>query len=232
MEKTTMNGSGKSDSSVVPKKLANKADGAPSVAESVEERELAKGNSGKQTRTRTQRRTRLQQELERVRQVARRDAGARFTALWHHVYDIDRLLEAYSSIKRSSAPGIDNETWDHYGENLEENLKDLAQRLKRGSYRAKPVRRVFIPKADGRRRPIGIPVLEDKIVQRATAEVLSAVYEVDFLGFSYGFRPGRSQHNALDAVTVGIESKPVNWVLDADIRGFFDTPNSASTGGW
>lgn len=218
-----MNARGKSDSPIVPKKPTNKAGGAPPVAEPVEERGLAKGNLRKQTKPRTQRRTFLQHELSRVRQAARRDAGARFTALWHHVYNVERLREAYDSIKRRSAPGIDGETWDHYGENLEKNLKDLSQRLKRGGYRAKPVRRVYIPKADGRQRPIGIPVLEDKIVQRATVEVLSAIYEVDFMGFSYGFRPRRSQHNALDAVTVGIETRAVSWVLDADIRGFLDS---------
>jgi group II intron reverse transcriptase/maturase len=145
------------------------------------------------------------------------------TALWHHVYNVERLRQAYERVKRQSAPGIDGETWGHYGENLEENLVDLSQRLQTGGYRAKPVRRVYIPKADGRKRPIGIPVLEDKIVQRATVEVLNAIYEVDFLGFSYGFRRGRSQHNALDAITVGIEKRKVSWVLDADIRGFFDT---------
>jgi RNA-directed DNA polymerase len=218
-----MNAGGKSDSPIVPKRPANKVDGAPSAAESAEGRGLAKGNAGKQPRTRTQRRTILQQELSRVRQAARSDAGARFTALWHHVYNVERLRDAYDSLKPKSAPGIDGETWQHYGENLEENLKDLSQRLQRGSYRAKPVRRVYLPKADGRKRPIGIPVLEDKIVQRATVEVLNAIYEEDFLGFSYGYRPGRSQHNALDAVTVALESKPVNWVYDADIRGFFDT---------
>ena len=217
-----MNAGGKSDSPIVPEKPANKVDGAPSAAESGEGRGLAKGNAGKQPRTRTQRRHILQQELARVRQAARRDAGARFTALWHHVYEVERLREAYDSLKPKSAPGIDGETWHHYGQNLEENLEELSQRLRRGAYRAKPVRRVYLPKADGRTRPIGIPVLEDKIVQRATVEVLNAIYEVDFLGFSYGYRPGRSQHNALDAVTVALENKPVNWVLDADIRGFLD----------
>ena len=223
-----MNAGGKSDSPIVPKKPANNADGAPSAAETVEERGLAKGNSGGQTRPRTQRRTSLQHELSRVRQAARSDAGARFTALWHHVYKVERLREAYDGLKRHSAPGIDGETWQHYGENLEANLADLSARLQRGAYRAKPVRRVYIPKADGRERPLGIPVLEDKIVQRATAEVLSAIYEEDFLGFSYGFRPGRSQHNALDAVTVALETRPVNWVLDADIRGFLDVASRCS----
>jgi len=218
-----MNARGKSDSSIVPRKPANKADGAPSAAESVEGRGLAKGNQVERTRTRTQSRTILQPELDRVRQVARSDAGARFTALWHHVYKVEQLREAYYGVKRQGAPGIDGETWEQYGNNLEANIKDLSQRLRSGGYRAKPVRRVYIPKADGRLRPIGIPVLEDKIVQRATVEVLNAVYEIDFMGFSYGFRPGRSQHDALDAVSVGLESRKVNWVLDADIRGFFDT---------
>ncbi len=143
-------------------------------------------------------------------------------ALWHHVYNVNRLREAYYGLKRSSAPGIDAMAWRDYGKDLEANLRDLSDRLKRGGYRAKPVRRVYIPKGDGRQRPIGIPVLEDKIVQRAVVEVLNAIYEVDFLGFSYGFRPGRSQHNALDALTVAIRSRKINWVLDADIRGFFD----------
>ena len=218
-----MNARRKSDNPIVPKKSANKGDGAPCPAEPVEERGLAKGNSAQQIRTRTQRRAVLQHELARVRQAASKDREMRFTALWHHVYNIERLREAYLSLKRTGAPGVDGERWDHYGENLEENLKDLSERLKRGSYRAKPVRRAYIPKADGRMRPLGVPTLEDKVVQRATSEVLNAVYEEDFLGFSYGFRPGRSQHNALDAVTVGIETRKVSWVLDADIRGFFDT---------
>jgi group II intron reverse transcriptase/maturase len=129
---------------------------------------------------------------------------------------------AYFGLKRNAAPGVDGETWQHYGENLEGNLRELAGRLKRGAYRAKPVRRVYIPKSDGRQRPLGVTTLEDKIVQRAVVEVLNAIYETDFLGFSYGFRPGRNPHNALDALYVGIMRKKVNWVLDADIRGFFD----------
>jgi group II intron reverse transcriptase/maturase len=146
----------------------------------------------------------------------------RFTALLHHVYNPDTLREAYFRLKRDAAPGVDGQTWRAYGEALEDNLRDLSERLQRGAYRAKPVRRVYIPKADGRQRPLGVPVLEDKIVQRATVEVLNAIYETDFLGFSYGFRPGRSQHNALDALYTGLLTKKVNWVLDADIRGFFD----------
>jgi group II intron reverse transcriptase/maturase len=161
--------------------------------------------------------------LERVRQVAREDKKRRFTALLHHVYDIERLRFAYLAIKRDAAAGVDGETWEHYQESLEGNLQDLSGRLKRGAYRASPVRRVFIPKGDGGQRPLGVPVLEDKIVQRAVAEVLNAIYEEDFLGFSYGFRPKRSPHQALDALTVGITTKKVNWVLDADLRSFFDT---------
>ncbi|MFQ5927784.1 MAG: group II intron reverse transcriptase/maturase [Terriglobia bacterium] len=145
-----------------------------------------------------------------------------FTTLWHHGYNVDRLREAYLSLKRKAAPGVDRVTWKGYGQNLEQNLQDLSDRLKRGAYRAKPVKRSYIPKEDGRQRPLGVTVLEDKIVQRATAEVLNAVYEIDFLGFSYGFRPGRSQHMALDALAVGIQRRKVNWVLDADIRGFYD----------
>jgi RNA-directed DNA polymerase len=146
----------------------------------------------------------------------------RFTALLHHIYDLETLRAAYLGLKREAAPGVDGETWRHYGEALEENLQNLADRLKRGAYRAKPVRRVYIPKADGRQRPLGVPALEDKLVQRATVEVLNAIYETDFVGFSYGFRPGRSQHQALDALYTGLLTRKVNWVLDVDIRGFFD----------
>jgi group II intron reverse transcriptase/maturase len=146
----------------------------------------------------------------------------RFTALLHHIYGLETLRSAYLSLKRDAAPGVDGETWRHYGEALEENLQDLSERLKRGAYRAKPVRRVFIPKIDGRQRPLGVTSLEDKIVQRATVEVLNAIYETDFLGFSYGFRPGRSQHNALDALYTALLTRKVNWVLEVDIRGFFD----------
>ena len=216
-----MNGRGKSDGCVVPEKPSNKGGDEPS-AERVEGRRPAKGNPAEQNRLRTLRRARLQQALDRVRKAARKDKEKRFTALWHHVYNPERLREAFGRVDRKAAPGVDGETWQHYAENLEGNLQDLSAKLKRGAYRARPVRRVYIPKADGQQRPIGVPALEDKIVQRATVEVLNAVYETDFLGFSYGFRPGRSQHNALDALAVGIDTKRVNWVLDADIRGFFD----------
>jgi len=165
----------------------------------------------------------LPSALDRVRQVACRDKGLKFTTLWHHVYNIDRLREAYFALKRTASAGIDEVDWQTYGQELESNLKNLSDRLAQGTYRARPAKRVYIPKADGRQRPIGIPVLEDKIVQRAAVKVLSAVYETDFLGFSYGFRPGRSAHMALDALAFGIETKKVSWILDADIRGFFDT---------
>lgn len=164
----------------------------------------------------------LPSALERIRQAARRDRRMQFTSLWHHVYNVDHLEEAYRSLKRDASPGIDGETWRSYGERLEENLEELASRLQRGAYRAKPVRRSHIGKPDGGQRPLGVTALEDKIVQRATANVLNAIYEVDFLGFSYGFRPKRSPHHALDALYGGIMTRKVSWVLDADIRGYFD----------
>src|SRR5512135_875811 len=215
-----MNGRRKSDNSVVPEKLLNKA-GEP-AAEAAEGRGLAEGNSHERNALRTQSREGAPSALERVRQAAKSDKKQRFTALLHDVYSVDRLEKAYRAVKREAAPGIDGETWQHYGEDLERNLQDLSARLKRGAYRAKPVRRTYIPKADGRQRPLGVPALEDKIVQRAVVEVLNAIYEEDFLGFSYGFRPKRNPHLALDALAVGIHTRRVNWVLDADIRAFFD----------
>ena len=164
----------------------------------------------------------LPNAMERIRQAASRDKRLRLTTLWHHVYNIEHLRKAYFSLKRNAAPGVDGETWRHYGEDLEGNLQGLADRLKRGAYRAKPVRRSFIPKPDGRQRPLGVTVLEDKIAQRATVEVLNAIYETDFLGFSYGFRPGRKPHDALNALYGAIMTRKVSWVLDADIRGYFD----------
>ena len=195
---------------------------AEPTAEGVEGRGLAKGNPNQQNAPRTPSRQGAPSALERVRQAALGDKTLRLTALLHPIYDVERLRKAYLALKRDASAGIDGETWRHYGEELEANLLDLSERLKRGAYRAKPVRRVFIPKADGRQRPLGVTTLEDKVVQRATVEVLNAIYETDFLGFSYGFRPGRSQHNALDALYTGILTKKVNWVLDLDIRGFFD----------
>src|SRR6202045_1629033 len=215
-----MNGPGKSDRPVVPEKSPNKA-GQP-VAEGMEGRGLAKGNLPQQNVSRTPSREDALSALERVHQAASKDKELRFTALLHHIYNPETLRKAYFCLKKEAAPGVDGETWRHYGETLEDNLQDLSHRLKRGAYRAKPVRRVYIDKNDGRKRPLGVPVLEDKIVQRAAVEVLNAIYETDFLDFSYGFRPGRSQHNALDALYTGLLTKKVNWVLDLDIRGFFD----------
>jgi group II intron reverse transcriptase/maturase len=215
-----MNEHGKSDRPVVPVKFSNKA-GQP-VAEGMEGRGLTKENPLEQNASRTQSRSNAPSALERIRQVAKMDKEMRFTALFHHIYAPEALRTAYLSLKREAAPGVDGETWRHYGEALEDNLQNLTHRLKQGAYRAKPVRRVYIPKADGRVRPLGVTALEDKIVQRAAVEVMNAIYETDFLGFSYGFRPKRSQHNALDALYTGLLTKKVNWVLDLDIRGFFD----------
>jgi group II intron reverse transcriptase/maturase len=211
----------KSDRLVVPRKPPNNA--AEPAAEVGEGSERTKGNSPDGHDDRTQCRMQSSDGIERVRQVAKRDRKQRFTALLHHVYDIDRLRAAYFALKRDAAAGVDGETWRHYGEALAGHLQDLAARVKRGAVRANPVRRAYIPKADGRQRPLGVPTREDKIVQRAVVEVLNAIYEQDFLGFSYGFRPKRSPPHALDALTVGIETRRVNWVLEADIRGFFDT---------
>src|ERR1700731_3946911 len=175
------NGPGKSDRPTVPGKSPNKA--GQSAAEGMEGSGLAKGNLLEQNASRTPSRNDAPSALERVRQAAKKDKQLRFTALLHHIYNLETLRMAYFSLKKEAAPGIDGETWRHYGEKLEENLQDLAERLKRGAYRAKPVRRVFIPKADGRQRPLGVTALEDKLVQRAAVEVLNAIYETDFLGF-------------------------------------------------
>lgn len=216
-----MNEPGKSDRPVVPRKFPNKA-GRP-AAEGMEGRGLAKGNPSQQNASRTPGRNDALSALERIRQAAKKDRKMRFTALLHHVYNLDTLRWAYFGLKKEAAAGVDGETWRRYGENLEANLRDLSERLKRGAYRAKPVRRVYIPKADGRQRPLGVTALEDKVVQRAAVEVLNAIYETDFLGFSYGFRPGRSPHQALDALYAALLTRKVNWVLDVDIRSFFDT---------
>jgi len=225
-----MNERGKSDGPIVPAKPPNNGEGArldashprPTSAEGAEGRGPVKGNPQEGDTLRTQGRTGVQQALARVRQAARKDRKLRFTTLLHHVYNPAMLREAYFGLKRDAAPGVDGQTWRSYGRDLEANLRDLSARLKRGAYQAKPARRAYIPKPDGRQRPLGVVVLEDKIVQRATVGVLNAIYETDFLGFSYGFRPGRSQHNALDALYTGLLTRKVNWVLDADIRGFFD----------
>jgi RNA-directed DNA polymerase len=210
---------GKSDNLVVPAKPPNNAGGP--VAEVVEGRRLAEGNTVSSTRPGRSAGQGVSSGLDRVREVARRDKEARFTALLHHV-DLARLWAAFVAINPKAAPGIDQVTWDAYGQNLRANLEDLLRRVHSGAYRASPSRRVYIPKPDGRQRPLGIATLEDKILQRAVVEVLNAVYEEDFLGFSYGFRPGRGPHDALDALAVGISERKVNWVLDADVSDFFN----------
>jgi RNA-directed DNA polymerase len=213
-----MNERRKSDGPVVPAKPSNKP-GRPG-AEAVEGRGPGKGNAASETRPGRSAGLSVSSDLDRVRQAARKDKDARFTALLHHV-TVDRLELAYRAIRPGAAPGVDGVTWKDYGHDLEENLRDLHARVHRGAYRARPSRRVYIPKPDGRQRPLGVASLEDKIVQRAVAEVLNAIYEEDFVGFSYGFRPRRSPHDALDALAVGITTRRVNWILDADIRAYF-----------
>jgi len=215
-----MHGGEKSDSPIVPGKPANKA--ARAAAEPVEERGGAKGNVEQQSTDRTQGRVAVSQALGRVRDAARRDGKLRFTALLHHV-NVDLLGASYHALKRDAAAGVDGVTWHEYGQALGSNLEDLHERVHRGAYRAQPSRRQHIPKPDGRQRPLAIAALEDKIVQRAVATVLEQIYEEDFLGFSYGFRPGRGQHDGLDALAVAITSRKVSWILDADVAGFFDS---------
>src|SRR5215213_1055109 len=222
-----MNGCRKSDRLVVATKPANKAgeratDANAPVAEGVERRGLAKGKPPRQNTNRALDREVVQSALSRIRQAAVKDKQAKFTSLLHHIYNLSMLREAYFALKRDAAPGVDGETWRQYRENLESNLTDLSARLRRGAYRAKPVRRAFITKDDGRQRPLGVTALEDKIVQRATVEVLNPIYETDFLGFSYGYRPGKSPHHALDALYTELLTRKVKWVLDGDIRSFFD----------
>jgi RNA-directed DNA polymerase len=216
----------KSDISIVAMNPSNNAGEAP-AAETGEPREVPKGNGRPDARLRAQHRARLHDALAHVRTAAAQDKSLRFTTLWHHVYDIDRLRETFYHLRKDGAVGVDAVHWRDYEVTLEANLLNLSSRLRRGAYHAKPVRRVYIPKADGRQRPIGIPALEDKLVQRATAEVLQAIYETEFLDSSYGFRPGRHQHLALDALAVAIEHGKGSWVLDADLRAFFDTIDHA-----
>lgn len=218
-------GRGKSDYGVVPGKLLNKAAGAiPAAAEAVEGRLWAKGNAvGQRMSRRSSRVYDVATALDGIRQTAKGRRGARFTTLMHHIYQVERLRQAYLACKRDAAAGVDGQTWASYGQDLEARLLDLSDRLARGGYRPQPVKRAYIDKADGSKRPLGVPALEDKIVQRATVEVLNAIFEQDFKGFSYGFRPGKSAHNALDAVAVGVSVRRVNFVLDADISKFFDT---------
>ncbi|MBL8242231.1 MAG: group II intron reverse transcriptase/maturase [Bryobacterales bacterium] len=217
-----MNGGEESDGVLLPMNPANKATeqqaGAP---ERGEERTPTKENTGQSRTPPAQDGTRVSQGLAGVRQRARENKEERFTTLLHHL-TVDLLRESYNALKKSAAPGVDGVKWAEYGEGLEDRLADLKDRIHRGAYRAQPSRRIYIPKADGRQRPIGIAALEDKVVQQAVVTILNAIYEVDFRGFSYGFRPGRGPHDALDALSVGIQRKRVNWILDADIRGFFD----------
>src|ERR1700757_3452462 len=224
-----MHGPEKSDHAIVAVKPANKAEG-PSAARPAEEKHAAepgerragtKGNADQQSTRRTQSRESVSQALERIREVARERKKEKFTALLHHI-DIDLLEEAFYELKKNAAPGVDRLTWKDYEADLASNLRDLHDRVHRGAYRALPSRRVYIPKPDGRQRPLAVAALEDKIVQRAVTALLNAIYEEDFLGFSYGFRPGRGAHDAMDALCVGIHSKKVSFILDADIRSFFD----------
>ena len=215
-----MNDPEKSDPRIVATRPTNKA-GRP-VAELAEPRLGTKGNADQQSTLRAQGRVGVSQALDRVRQAARQRKKERFTALLHHI-SIDCLRTAFFALKRDAASGVDGLTWPTYEADLDRNLTDLHERVHRGAYRALPSRRTYIPKADGKQRPLAVAALEDKIVQRATAAVLNAIYEEDFLGFSYGFRPKRGQHNALDALVVGITSRRVNFIFDADVASFFDS---------
>src|SRR6266581_798502 len=227
-----MNGPEKSDPAIVAMKPTNKAGqpaaersaAEPNAAEPVERRAGTKGNADQQSTHRTQSRASASQALERIRKVATERKKERFTTLFHHI-DTDLLEEAFYELAQNAAPGVDRMTWKDYEADIERNLEDLHGRVHRGAYRALPSRRVYIPKPDGRQRPLAVAALEDKIVQRATVAVLNAIYEEDFLGFSYGFRPGRGAHDAMDALVVAIEHRRVNFILDADIRSFFDTVN-------
>src|SRR6476469_6396621 len=212
----------KSDSGIVAAKPSNKA-GRP-VTEPAEPRPGTKGNEGQQSTHRAQDRARVTQALERVRKAARLRKKERFTALLHHI-TTDTLRVAFYALRRKAAPGVDGVTWQDYEAELEPRLEDLHTRVQRGAYRPQPSRRTYIPKADGRQRPLAIAALEDKIVQGACVMVLNAIYEEAFLGFSYGFRPGRGPHDALDALAVAISSRKVNHILDADIRDFFGSVN-------
>src|SRR3981081_2196977 len=210
----------KSDPAVVAVKPVNNAE--RSAAEAVEPRAGAEGNASQHSTGRAQKRATVSQGLERIRQVARQRTKEKFTTLLHHI-STDHLGQAFLELKEDAAPGVDGLTWRDYEADLERNLEGLHARVHRGAYRALPGRRVYIPKPDGRQRPLAVAALEDKIVQRATTALLNAIYEEDFLGFSYGFRPGRGQHDALDALHVGIDSRKGNYILDADLAGFFDS---------
>ena len=226
-QESNMHAEGESDGCVLPSKCPNKGGQPP--AEGMEGRQPTKENAGQATAPRTQSRISEWSDLLGVRKPARNDKRSRFTALLHHV-TVHLLRDSYYALKRDAAPGVDGMTWREYETGLDEKLTALHSRIHQGTYRAQPSKRAYIPKADGRQRPLGIAALEDKIVQQAVVTVLNQIYEEDFLGFSYGFRPGRSQHGALDALWVGIMRKKVNWILDADVRGFLDSYTQCSYG--
>src|ERR1700731_1649478 len=215
-----MNGLEKSDLPIVARKLTNEA--AQAVEEPVERRGGTKENAVQQTTVRTQSREAVSRAQVRIREAVTRNRTEPLTALLHHI-SIDVLRAGFLRLKRTAAPGIDGLMWTRYAEDLEANLQDLHARVHGGAYRALASRRRYIAKADGRQRPLGIAALEDKIVQAAVVAVLAPIYEVEFLGFSYGFRPRRGQHDALDALAYGIRARKINWILDSDIRSFFDT---------
>jgi RNA-directed DNA polymerase len=215
-----MSGSEKSDLLIVPVKPANKA--ARAVAESGEGSSGAGGNARLQSRVRTQSREALSQAQRRIREAVNRNKKEKLTALLHHI-SVDVLRAAFLALARDAAPGVDGVTWAAYGEDIDDKLADLHRRVQSGAYRALPSRRRYIPKVDGKQRPLGIAAMEDKIVQAVVKAILTPIYEAEFLGFSYGFRPGRGQHDALDALAYGIKGRSVRWILDADISRFFDT---------
>src|SRR5882724_8320331 len=221
----------KSDPAIVAMKPANNAE--RSAAEPVEPRAGAEGNVGQHSTDRAQNRATMSQGLERIRQVARQGKKEKFTTLLHHIRT-DHLEQAFLELKEGAAAGVDGLTWRDYEADLARNLWDLHARVHRGAYRAQPSRRVYIPKPDGGQRPLAVAAIEDKIVQRAAVVVLNAIYEADFLGFSYGFRPGRGAHDAMDALVVAIESKKVNFILDADVQSFLDCASYCSPAheGW
>ena len=214
-----MHGRERSDSAIVAVKPANKV--GPTTAEQVERRAGAEGNAGQQSMRRAQDRESVSQALGRIRRAARQRKKERFTALFHHI-SAPMLRTAFYELKREAAPGVDGLIWRDYEADLDHRIENLQDQVQRGAYRAQPSRRRYIPKPDGRQRPLAVAALEDKIVQRAVVAVLSAIYEEEFLGFSYGFRPHRSQHDALDALSTGLIRTKVNWILDADIRSFLD----------
>ena len=223
-----MDEAGESYTPIVAETPSNKAEGAiPSVAETDEPRGVPEWNLQRDPKLRALLRDGLHETLKWIRQLAARDHTVRFTTLWHHVCDLDRLAETFFALRKDGAVGVDKVDWASYDQALEANLRDLSARLRRGAYHAKPVRRVYIPKADGRTRPLGIATLEDKLVQRVVADVLAVIYEPMFHDCSYGFRPGRGQHDALDQLAVAVEQQKVNWVLEVDIRAFFDTIDHA-----